>query len=201
MLSEKLKIPHISTGDMLREATQKKTDLGKQAKLFLDKGELVSDQIVLGIVEQRIKQPDCNRGFLLDGFPRTIAQTKALDRILGEMGKSIDVVIELDIPDDLAIKRMLNRLSCMQCSANFNSDTNPSKTEGKCDFCGGKLIHRTDDTDEVIKGRLGIFHQEVEPIEKYYAKQDKSAIISGEDKTDKVLERILKVLKERNLLF
>jgi adenylate kinase len=197
LLSEKLRIPHISTGDILREAIKDKTDLGKGAQSFLERGELVPDQIMLGIVKQRLKEADCQNGFLLDGFPRTIAQAKDLDRTLKEIGQDIDLVVELKVSDKLAVERLLNRLTCVGCDTNFNLDSNPPKVKERCDFCGGRLEHRTDDTEEIIKRRLKLYHQQIDPIKDYYKEQGKLVIVKGEDKVEKTLSQILKIIKDR----
>ena len=197
LLSEKLSISHISTGGILREAVKGNTELGSKAKVFLDKGELVPDQIILGMVKQRLGEPDCSVGFLLDGFPRTIPQAESLDGILKEIGKGIDVVVELEVSDNLATQRLLNRSTCVKCGVNFNPNGIHPEVEGRCDFCGGELKHRTDDTPEVIENRLRVYHQETEPIKDYYKKQDKLAMVKGEDGVGVVIERILKTLKER----
>ena len=195
LLSGKLRILHISTGDILREAVKGNTDTGSKAKVFLDKGELVPDQIILGMIKQRLGEPDSKGGFLLDGFPRTIPQAESLDEILKKIGKGIDVVVELEVSDNLATQRLLNRSTCTKCGANFNPNSIHPKVKGRCDFCGGELKHRTDDTQEVIKSRLKVYHQETEPIKDYYKKQGKLAVVGGEDGVGVVIERILKTLK------
>ena len=197
LLSFKLRIPHISTGDILRDAIKNNTDLGDKAKSFLEKGGLVPDQVILGIIKKRLEKPDCQNGFLLDGFPRTILQAEGLDGILKQVGKSIDLVIELKVPDSLAVERLLTRLTCVRCGANFNLDSNAPEIKGRCDFCGGGLKHRIDDTEEVIKNRLKVYHQQTSPIEKYYKRQGILVEVKGEGKADMILEQILKILEKK----
>ncbi|MCJ7508452.1 MAG: adenylate kinase [candidate division Zixibacteria bacterium] len=197
LLSDKLRIPHISTGDILRESIKHGTDLGKKAAGFLEKGELVPDQVMLKIVEERLEKSDCENGFLLDGFPRTIAQTKDLDNVLKKISRDIDLVVELEVRDNVVVKRLLNRLICVGCDANFNLDSNPPKIKERCDTCGGKLEYRADDSEEVIKRRLKIYHQQVNPIKDYYKKQGKLVVVNGEGKAEETLKQILKIVENR----
>jgi len=199
LLSEKLKIPHISTGDILREAIKDKVDLGKRAQKFLEKGELVPDKIILGIIQRRLRQSDCRNGFLLDGFPRTIAQAKGLNRILEKMKRDIDSVIKLNVSDKLVTRRLLNRLTCVRCDANFNLDSNPSKIKKRCDLCGGKLEHRTDDTEEVIRKRLRVYYQQTESLRDHYEKQGKLVVVNGEGKVEQTAKGIVKILKRQKV--
>lgn len=154
MLVEKFGIPQISTGDMLRAAVAEGTELGKKAKEYMDKGQLVPDEVVIGIVEERLKKSDCEKGFILDGFPRTVPQAEALDKILEKMGKKIDYVINIVVPDVEILKRLTGRRTCKQCGAMYHVIYNPPKQEGVCDKCGGELYQRDDDKEETIKNRL-----------------------------------------------
>jgi adenylate kinase len=196
-LSEKLKIPHISTGDILRESVKHGTTLGKKASRFLEKGELVPDQVMLKIVEERLGESDCENGFLLDGFPRTVAQTRDLDNVLKKISRDIDLVVELGVRDSMVVKRLLNRLICVGCDISFNLDTNPPKIKERCNFCGGKLEYRTDDSEEVIRRRLKVYHQQIEPIKDYYKKQGKLVVANGEGKAEETLKQILEMIEKR----
>jgi len=196
-LSEKLKIPHISTGDILRESIKLNTDLGRKASRFLEKGELVPDQVMLKIVEERLRKTDCENGFLLDGFPRTIAQTKDLDNVLKKISRDINLVVELEVRDNVVVERLLSRLICVGCDANFNLDSNPPKIKERCDSCGGKLEYRTDDSEEVIRRRLKVYHEQIEPIKDYYKKQGKLVVVNGEGKAEETLKQILEMIKKR----
>ncbi len=201
LVSLKLSIPHISSGDMLRETIKEGSDLGRKAKSFLDQGELVPDEVILGIIKRRIGRQDCQGGFLLDGFPRTTSQAKALDETLTGMKRGVDVVIDLKVSDKLAAERLSGRLTCVRCGANFNLDTSLPKTKGRCDMCGGELEHRTDDTGEVIKNRLKVYHCQTEPIEEYYKRQGKLVEVQGEGRADAVSRKIFQILKKKSCSF
>ena len=164
LIVEEYKIPQISTGDMLREAVKQGTELGKKAKEYMDKGELVPDEIVIGIVRDRLKQPDCEKGFILDGFPRTIAQAEALDKMLDEIGKKIDAVINIYVPEEEIVKRIVNRRTCKKCGAIYHLIYSPPKESNKCDKCGGELYQRDDDKEETVRERLRVYKQQTEPL-------------------------------------
>lgn len=163
-------IPHISTGDMFREAIKQGTPLGIHAKEFTDKGELVPDEVTIDMVKERLKEPDCRPGFLLDGFPRTIAQAKALDVILKNMNISLDAVINISVPDDQLIQRMTGRRMCRQCGASYHIINIPPKVANVCDVCGGPLYQRKDDTLETVANRLSVYYNQTQPLLDYYAK-------------------------------
>ena len=165
---EKYGIPQISTGDMFREAVSKGTELGRKAKEYMDRGELVPDNIVIGIVRERLSQNDCQKGFILDGFPRTIKQAEALDEMLDDMDKKIDAVINIVVPDDEIIKRIVFRRTCKSCGAVYNVIYSPPEIEGKCDKCGGELYQRDDDREETVMERLRIYREQTEPLIQYY---------------------------------
>jgi adenylate kinase len=162
-LKEKLGAPHISTGDMVREEIKAQTELGKAIKQYSDKGELVPDAIIIQLLAKRLKQPDCKKGFILDGFPRTIPQAEAF----GKFSK-LDLVINLVVPDEIIITRLSNRLSCRKCGAIYNRLTLKPKREGICDICGSELIQREDDKPEVIRERLNVYQKNTEPLITYY---------------------------------
>ncbi len=187
---EKYCIPHISTGDIFREEVAKGTELGKKIKEYLDKGLLVPDEIVIEVVRKRLSQPDCQRGFILDGFPRTINQAKALDQMT-----KIDAVIHLYVPLEVSIDRLSNRYICPKCNRIYNLKYNPPKNDLKCDYDGTPLIRRSDDTPEVIKKRYEIYYQTFKPILEYY--REKGILIEfdntiGSDIGKKKLEELLK---------
>jgi adenylate kinase len=172
-------IPHISTGDMFREAIKQGTPLGIHAKEFTDKGELVPDEVTIDMVKTRLQEKDCQPGFLLDGFPRTIAQAEALDRILEEMKLSLDAVINVSVPDDILIKRISGRRMCRHCGASYHIINIPPKVAGVCDVCGGQLYQRKDDNPETIANRLSIYYTQTQPLLDYYDKTGLLVTVNG----------------------
>ena len=173
-LIEKMGIPSVSTGNILREAIKNGTELGKQAKAFMDEGKLVPDQLVIDLLADRIAQPDCAKGYILDGFPRTIPQAEALDKIA-----SIDCALRLDVPDEVIEQRMSGRRVCLKCGATYHIVNFPPKAEGVCDACGDALVIRADDEPSVVQARLKTYHETTEPLVDYYDKQGKLKSIDG----------------------
>ena len=194
LIVEKYGIPQISTGDMLREAVKQGTELGKKAKEYMDKGELVPDEIVIGIVKERLKQPDCEKGFILDGFPRTIAQAEALDKMLEELGKKIDAVINIHVPEEEIIKRIVNRRTCKKCGAIYHLIYSPPKEPNKCDKCGGELYQRDDDKEETVRERLRVYREQTEPLIEYYKKKGILYNVDGTKDINGVFEEIKSIL-------
>lgn len=196
-LKKRLKLKAILTGDLLREAVEKGTKLGEDAKEFMEKGDLVPDQIILDLIEEKIKEQQKNfSGFVLDGFPRTLPQAEGLDLLLERTGKSLDYAIKLNLPKEKALKRLEGRLVCPFCEAFYNLETNPPKKDLLCDFCAKKLIRRSDDKKDLIATRIQVYQKKTEPVEDYYQKQGKLKIVDGDAKLDVVFERILAVLKK-----
>ena len=197
-LTERFGIPQISTGDILREAVKEGTPLGKEAKRYMDEGKLVPDEVVVGIVRERLKEPDCEKGFILDGFPRTVAQAEALDRILEEMGRKIDHVIDIEVSEDELLKRLTGRRTCKRCGAMYHIIFNPPKRDGICDQCGGELYQRDDDEEETIKARLKVYREQTAPLIDYYEKRGLLRRIEGSGKIEEIEERILKAIGEKS---
>lgn len=193
---EKYGISQISTGDMLREAVAKGTELGRKAKEFMDQGKLVPDDIVIGIVKERLKQKDCERGFILDGFPRTKAQAEALDKIMEEMGKKIDAVINISVPEEEVVRRIVNRRTCRKCGAIYHLIYDPPKKPGTCDRCGGELYQRDDDREEVVRQRFSVYRKSTEPLIDYYRKRGILYDVDGRKDIGEVKAEILSVLEK-----
>ncbi|WP_300295647.1 adenylate kinase [uncultured Intestinimonas sp.] len=176
IISRKLGIPTISTGNILRAAVKEGTPIGLQAKSYMDAGKLVPDEVIIGIIQERLAQPDCAGGFILDGVPRTIAQAEALE----EHGIEFDHVISLEIDDDAIVKRMDGRRVCTQCGAPFHTESKPPKQEGVCDLCGGALMERDDDKPETVRDRLVVYHNETEPLKHFYEARGKLDMVPGD---------------------
>lgn len=176
-ICEKLHIPAVSTGNTLREAVKHGTDMGKAAKSYMDKGDLVPDEVVIGIIRDRLKDEDCKGGFILDGFPRTVPQAEALDG----MGVRIDKVIEIRVADEDILTRMSGRRVCPSCGASFHMEYNPSQTEGKCDVCGSSLVIREDDRPETVRERLRVYHEQTAPLKSFYAQKGKLTVVDGQE--------------------
>ena len=187
LLIEKLGIPSISTGNMLREAMKNGTELGKKAKQYMDEGALVPDDLILGIVAERVAQDDCAKGFILDGVPRTLAQAEALEA----RGVQIDHVVSIEIDDSVIEGRMTGRRVCSKCGASYHIEANPPKTEGVCDLCAGELVIRKDDAPETVRKRLAIYHESTEVLKSYYDKQGKLLLIEGNQPIETANEQIL----------
>ena len=168
LIKEAYQIPHISTGDMFREAIKNETPLGKEAKSYMDRGELVPDSVTIGLVKERLSQDDCKVGFLLDGFPRTIPQAEALDEILKELNIVLDAVINIEADDSILIDRIVGRRVCPNCKAGYHVKNLKPKVEGICDICGEKLVQRKDDTEETVKNRLDVYAKQTKPLLDYY---------------------------------
>jgi adenylate kinase len=181
---EKYDIPHISTGDMFRAAMKEETDLGLQAKSFIDKGELVPDEVTIGIVRERLGKNDCQKGFLLDGFPRTVAQAVALEGILADLNKQIDYVINIEVNKDILMDRLTGRRICKQCGSTYHLIFNPPATPGECDKCGGELYQRADDNEETVANRLEVNLKQTEPLLKFYNEKGYLRNINGEQDID-----------------
>jgi adenylate kinase len=194
-LSEEFGIPQISTGDILRQAVKDRSELGKKAKQYLDSGQLVPDELIIALVEERLKNPDCETGYILDGFPRTLAQAKGLDEILMMSDATIDRVIYFDMDNDVIVERLSNRRVCRSCGNTYNLLTAPPKTDGKCDECGGELYQRSDDKEVTIKQRLQVYEKMTQPLKAYYEKQGKLRVIDGSKPIPKVRQLMLEVVQ------
>ncbi|EHQ89768.1 adenylate kinase [Desulfosporosinus youngiae] len=193
-LVERFHFPHISTGDMFRAAIKEGTALGLKAKSYMDAGGLVPDEVTIGIVEERLAQPDCVDGFLLDGFPRTLAQGSALADILDRLGMKLDGVINIEVDEEVLIPRLTGRRVCRKCGSSFHMIFNPPKQEGVCDQCGGELYQRSDDTVETAKNRLNVYNSQTEPLIAFYQEKGLLKRINGDQPIDQVFQDILKAL-------
>jgi len=177
VICERLSIPQISTGNIIREALKSGTEMGLKAKSYMDEGTLVPDDVVIGIIADRLKEGDCKNGYILDGFPRTIPQAEALD----SMGIVIDKVIDIEVADETIIQRLSGRRVCGHCASSYHLDHKKSKSDGKCDKCEGTLIQRKDDHPDTIRERLRVYHEQTEPLKDYYAKTGKLRIVEGQE--------------------
>lgn len=191
VVCKELKIPAISTGNMLREAVKNGTEQGLAAKKFMDAGDLVPDEVVIGILKERIAQPDAANGFILDGFPRTVAQAEALD----SMGVQIDKVIEIDVADDAIIARMSGRRVCEGCGNSYHIEYKPTKVEGVCDACGAKVVQRVDDKPETVVSRLKTYHEKTEPLRDFYAAKGKLVSVQGQNSIEETSRLTLAAIR------
>ncbi len=190
----KYTIPQISTGDILRKAVADGTPLGKEAKSYMDKGELVPDSVVIGLVKERIIQDDCRNGYILDGFPRNTSQAEVLDSVLADMGAPLDVALSVDVDKDDLMKRLTGRRTCKNCQQMFNVYFTPPRKEGVCDKCGGELFQRDDDKDETIKNRLDVYEAQTAPLMDYYGKKGILKSVRGVGSIDEIFDRIVAIL-------
>ena len=195
ILSQEMSLPHIASGDLFRQALEERTEVGLLAKSYMDKGELVPDEIAIKLILERINQPDCVSGCLFDGFPRTLHQAKVLDKALKEQGKTIDKAIYIEVPNEELVKRLSGRWLCRTCQTPYHIINSPPKTPGKCDKCGGKLYQRSDDREETVKDRLSIFFAQTVPILDYYKKQGKLIKVNGNLGMQGVAREIISALK------
>lgn len=195
LISKKLNIPQISTGDMLRAAVKDQTELGKQAQAVMSRGELVSDQIILGLIRERFGKPDAANGFILDGFPRTIAQAEGLDKLVNELKLPALQCIEIVVPDEAIIARLVSRRVCENCGTDYNLNTNPPPADNKCVKCGGNIIQRKDDNEETIANRLSVYNEQTAPLKAYYKKQGHFESVDGQQDVEQVQMQILALLK------
>lgn len=198
LIVERLHIPHISTGDMFRKAVKEETALGLKAKEYMDQGLLVPDEVTIGIVKDRLSQPDCKEGFLLDGFPRTVPQAEALDRTLHELDKELEHVIHIEVPVDVLIKRLTGRRICKSCGATYHLVYNPPKAEGVCDRCGGELYQRADDSEDTVSKRLEVNLAQTEPLLHYYREKGILKSLNGEQDIEEVFKMIEDILRGRS---
>ena len=196
MIAEKCGIPHISTGDIFRASIKNGTELGAKAKEYMDKGLLVPDELVCDLVVDRIQQADCEKGYILDGFPRTIPQAEALENALNAIEQKLDYAIDIDVPDENIINRMSGRRACVGCGATYHVLFNPTKVEGKCDVCGESLILRDDDKPETVKKRLDVYHTQTQPLIDFYTERKVLVEVDGTQSMDKVFDDIMKILGE-----
>ncbi|MBO5469260.1 MAG: adenylate kinase [Lachnospiraceae bacterium] len=196
MIAAKYNIPHISTGDIFRANIKNGTELGAKAKEYMDKGLLVPDELVVDLVIDRFKEPDCKNGYVLDGFPRTIPQAEALDKALTAIGESVDYAINVEVPDENIVRRMGGRRACVGCGATYHIVYSPTKVEGKCDTCGSDLIIRDDDKPETVQNRLAVYHEQTQPLIDYYTNKGIIAEVDGTQDMNDVFAAIVKILGE-----
>lgn len=194
-LIEKYGIPQISTGDILRQAVADGTPLGKEAKSYMDKGELVPDKVVFGLVEERLGQDDCKKGFILDGFPRNTSQAETLDGMLNNLDMPLTAAVSVDVPKDDLMKRLTGRRTCKGCGQMYNIYSNPSGKEGICDKCGGELFQRDDDKEETIKRRLDVYDAQTAPLIDYYGKKGILKSIQGTGGIDDIFNKMCSILE------
>ena len=194
MIAEKYAIPHVSTGDIFRANIKNGTELGKEAKKYMDEGKLVPDELTVKILLDRVAQPDCANGYVLDGFPRTIPQAEVLDKALRELGDKIDYAINVDVPDENIVNRMGGRRACVGCGATYHIKYNAPKVENTCDTCGGELIIRDDDKPETVQNRLSVYHEQTQPLIDFYEKQGVLKTVDGTVDMNDVFATIVDIL-------
>ena len=197
-VAKELKLAHIATGDMFRDAQKKGTKLALEAKTYMDKGSLVPDEITIKMVLERISAPDCVQGVIFDGFPRNLAQAQALDKAMAEQSKAIDQVVYIKVSEEELLKRLGGRWICRQCQTPYHEVASPPKVKGKCDKCGGELYQRSDDVPATIKERLKVFFAQTAPLIDYYTKTGKLVEINGEGGMDEIKQRILKAVGKKS---
>jgi adenylate kinase len=193
-IADKYKIPHISTGDIFRANIKNETELGKKAKTYMDQGLLVPDELTVNLVIDRVKNPDCINGYVLDGFPRTIPQAESLDAALAELGEKIDYAIDVDVPDENIISRMAGRRACLSCGATYHIKHIPTKVEGICDRCGNELILRDDDKPDTVNKRLSVYHEQTQPLIEYYSAKKILVDVDGTKDMAEVFRAIVEIL-------
>lgn len=193
-IAEKWQIPHISTGDIFRMNIKNGTELGIEAKKYMDQGLLVPDELTVKILLDRVAQPDCKDGYVLDGFPRTIPQAEVLDEALNKLGEKIDYAVDVDVPDENIVNRMSGRRACLSCGATYHITYAPSKKEGVCDSCGSELVLRDDDKPETVQKRLGVYHQQTQPLIEYYTKKNILKSVDGTKDMEEVFQSIVSIL-------
>lgn len=196
-ISNKYSIPHISTGDIFRKNISENTSLGIEAKSYMDKGQLVPDEVTINMVKDRLSQDDCNDGYLLDGFPRTVAQAKALDSFLKEKSEELDTALAISVPNEFILERMTGRRVCPSCGASYHIKFNPPADSKKCDLCGTDVIQRKDDTEETVKERLEVYGRETQPLIDYYDAQEKLATVDGTKAIIEVFRGICEILENK----
>lgn len=194
-IAEKFAIPHISTGDIFRANIKNGTELGNKAKSFMDQGLLVPDELVVDLVVDRVKQADCEKGYILDGFPRTIPQAEALDKALLAISEKVDYAINVEVPDGDIVERMAGRRACLNCGATYHLVNIPTKVEGICDVCGSEIVLREDDKPETVLKRLEVYHNQTQPLIDYYNKQGILKEVDGRKTMSEAFEDILEILK------
>ena len=193
-IAEKYQIPHISTGDIFRANIKNGTELGKKAKTYMDQGLLVPDELVCDLVVDRVQQDDCKKGYILDGFPRTIPQAESLDAALSRLGEAVDYAINVEVPDENIINRMSGRRACLSCGATYHIVHIPTKVEGICDKCGAELVLRDDDKPETVKKRLDVYHEQTQPLIDYYTDKGVLNEVDGTKDMDEVFSAIVNIL-------
>ncbi len=193
-LVEKYQVPQISTGDLLRAAVAAGTPLGQQAQAIMARGELVPDDLVIGIIRERLAEPDAERGFILDGFPRTVNQAKALDELLTDLDRPLQAAILLEVDEEAIVQRISGRRVCERCGAVYNIYTNPPEKEGVCDACGGPLVQRPDDNEATVRQRLKVYREQTAPVLDYYRDQGKLQVVPGEGDVDAIFAALCAVI-------
>ena len=196
MIADRYSIPHISTGDIFRANIKNGTELGKKAKEYMDQGLLVPDELVCDLVVDRVQQPDCEKGYVLDGFPRTIPQAESLDAALEKLGTAVEYAINVDVPDKNIVRRMSGRRACVACGATYHIEHIPPKKEGICDRCGSELILRDDDKPETVTRRLDVYHNQTQPLIDYYTAKQILVDVDGTKNMDEVFSDIVKILEK-----
>lgn len=190
-------MPHISTGDILRQSVAEETELGREVKAYMDAGKLAPDHLLIALVRDRISRPDCAKGFLLDGFPRTLAQAEALEAMLGELDQRLDVVFNIDVAGDVLIERLTGRRSCPDCGAVYHTRDNPTVTGGTCGDCGGALVQRSDDTPATVERRLEAYESQTKPLIQFYKGRDILVSIDGARAVEEVASQVRELVKSR----
>lgn len=194
MIAEKYSIPHVSTGDIFRANIKNGTELGKQAKEYMDAGKLVPDELTVKILLDRVAQDDCKNGYVLDGFPRTIPQAEVLENALNELGDKIDFAVNVDVPDENIVRRMSGRRACLKCGATYHIEHIPPKQEGICDTCGSELVLRDDDKPETVQNRLKVYHEQTQPLIDFYTERKVLKTVDGTKDMKEVFADIIEIL-------
>jgi adenylate kinase len=197
-LVDKYGIPQISTGDILRKAVADGTPLGEQAQKYMKAGNLVPDDIILGIIEERLKQDDCKVGAIFDGFPRTLQQADGMESVLQRLGSKLDLCISLEVPDDKVVARLTARRGCSQCGQDYNLINNPPPEDGRCSKCGGEIIQRLDDQEETIRNRLEVYRRQTRPLQDYYSGRGLLHIVDADGSPDDILDKLFRILDDHS---
>jgi adenylate kinase len=196
-LAREWSVPHIATGDMLREAVAAGTTLGREAKAYMDKGALVPDDVIIGMIAERLREPDARAGFLLDGFPRTLAQAEGLERLLKDLNQPLERVVYFDVPEPELIRRLTGRRVCRSCGHSFHVVSNPPRREGVCDLCGGELYQRVDDSDDTVRNRLAVYRKQTAPLLDWYAGKGLLGSIEGTGSIAEIGRRVKDAARSR----